>query len=66
MAEGPLLHLEELNVKYEGDKTAQYAYRAQVAGGWLVFTYKGGLNGVTFYPDPDHSWDGGSQGGREG
>ena len=65
MAEKPALHLEELNVKFEGGKSAKYAYRAQIAGGWLVFIYKGGLTGVTFYPDPDHTWDGGTQEGRE-
>ena len=34
-------------------------YRAQVPGGWLVFTYWGsGYAGQTFYPDPNHQWDG--------
>ncbi len=34
-------------------------YRAKVPGGWLVAS--GSLtNGVTFYPDFDHEWDGGS------
>ena len=68
MAEKPALHLEELNLKYEGGKPAKYAYRARIAGGWLVFIYtpgRGGLTGVTFYPDPDHTWDGGTQEGRE-
>ena len=68
MADMPVLHLEELNVKYEGEKTAQYAYRSRVPGGWLVFTWtpgKGGLTSSTFYPDPDHTWDGGSQAGGE-
>jgi hypothetical protein len=33
--------------------------RAKVPGGWLVmiFTAPGGL---TFYPDPQHTWDGSS------
>ena len=48
----PALNLEELNVKYEGGESAKHAYRSQVPGGWLIFTYKGGLGGVTFYPDP--------------
>jgi len=35
------------------------AYRAQVPGGWLVFTYWGSAYaGQTFYPDPNHQWDG--------
>lgn len=68
MAEKPVLHLEELNPKFEDGNPAKYAYRSRVAGGWLVFIYtpgKGGLGGVTFYPDPDHTWDGGTQDGRE-
>ena len=68
MAEKPPLHLEELNLKYEGGKPAKHAYRARIAGGWLVFICtpgRGGLGGVTFYPDPDHTWDGGTQEGRE-
>ena len=65
MAEKPALHLEELNLKYEGEKPAKHAYRARIAGGWLVFIYTPakGLSGVTFYPDPNHGWDGGTQGG---
>jgi hypothetical protein len=67
MAEKPALHLEELNLKYEGEKPAKHAYRARIARGWLVFIYTPakGLSGVTFYPDPDHTWDGGTQEGRE-
>ena len=61
MADKPALKLEELNVRYEDDKPAQYAYRSRVPGGWLIFTYKGGLGGATFYPDPNHTWDGGTQ-----
>ena len=67
MAEKPALHLEELNLKYEDGKPAKHAYRARIAGGWLVFIYPPGkgLSGVTFSPDPDHPWDGGTQEGRE-
>jgi hypothetical protein len=67
MAEKPALHLEELNLKYEGEKPAKHAYRARIAGGWLVFIYPPGkgLSGVTFYPDPDHTWDRGTQESRE-
>ena len=42
MAEKPVLHLEELNLQYEGEKPAKHAYRARIAGGWLVFIYKAG------------------------
>jgi hypothetical protein len=64
MEDKPVLHLEELNVMYDGDKPAKQAYRASVVGGWLVFVWtpgKGGLTGVTFCPDPDHKWDGGTR-----
>ena len=64
MADKPALNLEELNLKYEGNKPAKYAYRARVPGGWLIFIWtpgRGGLGGVTFYPDPNHAWDGGTQ-----
>jgi hypothetical protein len=67
MAEKPVLKLEELNLKHEDGKPAKHACRARIAGGWLVFIYPPGtgLSGVTFYPDPDHTWDGGTQEGRE-
>jgi len=61
MDDKPALTLEELNTQFEGGKPAKYAYRARVPGSWLIFIYKGGLGGVTFYPDPDHAWDGGTQ-----
>ncbi len=64
MADKPALNLEELNLKYEGEKRAKYAYRARVPGGWLIFIWTPGGCGVcsvTFYPDPNHAWDGGTQ-----
>jgi len=66
MENKPALNLEELNLKYEGNKQAKYGYRARVLGGWLIFIRTpgpSGLGGVTFYPDPTHAWDGGSQKG---
>ena len=63
MADKPALILEELNLKYEGEKSAKHAYRARVPGGWLIFICTPGLGGVTFYPDPNHAWEGGTQGG---
>lgn len=69
MVDKPVLHLEELNLTYEGGKSAKYAYRARVAGGWLIFIWtpeRNGLGGATFYPDPDHLWDGGTQEGCKG
>ena len=38
-------------------------YRAKVPGGWFVLLHTTGTvssNTVTFYPDPDHTWDGSS------
>ena len=38
--------------------------RAKVPGGWLVFimhvTGMAGQGGITFIPDPSHTWDGSS------
>ena len=45
MAEKPALHLEELNLKYEGGKPAKHAYRARIAGGWLIFICTPGRGG---------------------
>ena len=64
MAEEPVLFLEELNLRYESEKPAKHAYRARVPGGWLIFICtpgRGGLGGATFYPDPDHRWNGATQ-----
>ncbi|MBI1757195.1 MAG: hypothetical protein HYR64_08835 [Fimbriimonas ginsengisoli] len=39
-------------------------YRAKVPGGWLitVFWFIGNPGGpaICFYPDPEHTWDGGT------
>jgi hypothetical protein len=42
-----------------------YVYRTPVPGGWFIVTglgdhLGGNKSSVTFYPDPHHSWDGGS------
>jgi len=34
-------------------------YRAKVPGGWLLLVTNN-ARGLTFYPDPEHHWDGGS------
>jgi len=34
-------------------------YRTKVPGGWLVLVVNN-ATGLTFYPDPEHNWDGGS------
>jgi hypothetical protein len=35
-------------------------YRAKVPGGWLISMVYGEGAGLTFYPDPEHKWDGNS------
>jgi len=39
-------------------------WRAKVPGGWLVLTTMptsdGTVQSTTFYPDPEHGWDGGT------
>ena len=30
--------------------------RLRVPNGWIVRTSRGSSGGVTFYPDPEHSW----------
>ncbi len=64
MADKPALDLEVLNLNDEDKNPVKHAYRARVPGGWLIFICtpgRGGLGGVTFYPDANHAWDGGSQ-----
>lgn len=34
-------------------------YRTKVPGGWFVMVTNN-ARGLTFYPDPEHNWDGGS------
>ena len=34
-------------------------HRTKVPGGWLVLVIHS-TAGLTFYPDPEHKWDGGS------
>jgi hypothetical protein len=47
----------EATLKFERLDAGGYAVaRAKVPGGWLIACG----TGVTFYPDPDHEWDGSS------
>jgi hypothetical protein len=39
--------------------------RAKVPGGWLVRVWGLGGHGLTFYPDPEHTWDGRTLGNEE-
>ncbi len=61
------LNLKRLNLAFDGKKLGVMgrmttsAYRARVAGGWLVVVFgTQGMSGIAFYPDPQHEWDGGS------
>jgi len=44
------------------DEGANYGdtYRAKVPGGWLVRVQQVDDDGITFCPDPNHSWNGNS------
>jgi hypothetical protein len=35
-------------------------YRAKVPGGWLILFGRSMEGMITFYPDPEHAWDGSS------
>ena len=41
---------------------ARNVSRAKIPGGWLVCLESGSVrsSGLTFVPDPNHEWDGGS------
>jgi hypothetical protein len=57
----PKLKFEKLDV----DALSARVNRAKVPGGWLLVATSSSGGGVTFYPDPEHKWDGGSvAGGR--
>lgn len=59
--ERPQLLWEELNSSRGGGvfKLNWEIHRAKVPGGWLVIVMHN-TSGLTFYPDPEHTWDGGS------
>jgi hypothetical protein len=40
--------------------TSTILSRAKISGGWLIVSTSNNGGGVTFYPDPEHKWDGGS------
>lgn len=44
------------------DSAARTVSRAKIPGGWLVYIESGSVRapGLTFVPDPNHEWDGGS------
>jgi hypothetical protein len=52
----PKLNFEKL----DADPLSVRVNRAKIPGGWLVVSTSSSGGGVTFYPDPQHKWDGGS------
>ena len=52
----PKLKFEKLDV----DIVSSRISRAKLPGGWLLLSTSNSGGGVTFYPDPEHKWDGGS------
>jgi hypothetical protein len=60
--EQPQLVWEKLNSSRRGGgiiKLGWDVHRAKVPGGWLLLVIHN-ATGTTFYPDPEHRWDGGS------
>lgn len=43
-----------------GQNFSSYIERAKVPGGWLLKPRTADGGGMTFYPDPNHKWDGNS------
>ena len=52
----PKLKFEKLDV----DALSARVNRAKIPGGWLLIATSNSGGGVTFSPDPEHKWDGGS------
>ncbi len=46
--------------KFNWEKLDYRLSRAKVPGGWLVKITGYAEHGIAFYPDPNHTWDGGS------
>jgi len=65
MLEEPKLTWEKLNSGRKEEKwyhSSWEVYRVKVPNGWLILIRGAGEggDGVTFYPDSDHKWSGGS------
>ena len=43
--------------EYIGRISGQDVHRAEVPGGWLVAIIQTDGCGITFYPDPNHTWN---------
>jgi hypothetical protein len=60
----PKLKFEKLDVSTLSANTI--VNRAKIPGGWLLVSTSTAGGGVTFYPDPEHKWDGGSVANEHG
>ena len=60
----PKLKFEKLDVSTLSANTI--VNRARIPGGWLLVSTSTAGGGVTFYPDPEHKWDGGSVANEHG
>ncbi|MDQ3012792.1 MAG: hypothetical protein M3X11_19050 [Acidobacteriota bacterium] len=53
------MHINWEKLKSSGSPLAGEIWRAKVPGGWLLIIHYG-ETAITFYPDPQHKWDGSS------
>jgi hypothetical protein len=65
MSDEPVFDMQPLHLSAGGKRpgfarSKAQGYRAKVPGGWLVCIWDSYGIGLTFYPDPDHKWDGGT------
>ena len=56
----PKLKFEKLDID---GLSSHRMNRARIPGGWLLIFASNSGGGATFYPDPQHKWDGGSVAG---
>lgn len=62
-AGGPAIAAEpalEIRLRWEELQSNLKTRRTKVPGGWLVALTGASVSSVTFYPDPEHQWDGAS------
>ena len=52
-----MIKWEALN---NGGATSCLLSRAKIPGGWLVWIHQTDGEALTYYPDPNHKWDGNS------
>jgi hypothetical protein len=55
-----VLRWEELTNEGGPGHAGSKVLRSRIPGGWLVWAHTANADGMTFVPDPDHAWDGGS------